>query len=197
MIYVIYGELEIPRLNLKGKLLDKTILQRCLDYFFISNILQEFVKHADIFVSPTSDHSPILVSLMESVIPERGRGLWKFNCSLLHNAKFIEEMKNYITASLSNFDTEKMRKEQIRWDRLKYEKREFSTNFPKQVSPESNKERKVLEKRGKDFECEIQNLDEKHKYLTWQNKLEAIYDNIDNKIKIRSGLTGLNMTKNL
>ena len=118
---MIYGELEIPRLNLKGKLLDKTILQRCLDYFFISNILQEFVKHADIFVSPTSDHSPILVSLMKSFIPERGRRLWKFNCSLPHNVTFIEEMKNHVTASLKNFDEKNIRNRQIWWELLKHE----------------------------------------------------------------------------
>ena len=77
-----------------------------MDYFFISDILQEFVKHTDILASFFSDHSPILVSLMISVIPQSGGGLWKFNCSLLQNAKFIEEMKSHITTSIKNFDEE-------------------------------------------------------------------------------------------
>ena len=55
------------------------LIQRRLNYFFVSNILQEFVKHADTLASLFSDHSPILVSVMKSVIPQRGRGLWKFN----------------------------------------------------------------------------------------------------------------------
>ena len=97
------------------------LIQRRLDYFFISNILQESVRHTDILASLSSDHSPILVSLMKSVIPSRGRGLLKLNCSLLNNAKFIEEVKNHIAASLNNFDEENIRNEQIRWELLKYE----------------------------------------------------------------------------
>ena len=119
-----------------------------MDYFFISNILQESVKHTDILASLSSDHSPILVSLMKSVIPSRGGALWKFNCSLLHNAKFIEEVKNHITASLKNFYEENIRNEQIRWELLKYEIRKFSKNFSKQIFLESNKEGKALEKKS-------------------------------------------------
>ena len=58
---------------------------------------------------------------MKSVIPSRGRGLLKLNCSLLNNAKFREEVKNHIAASLNNFDEENIRNEQIRWELLKYE----------------------------------------------------------------------------
>ena len=54
------------------------------------------MKHTDILASLASDHSPIQVSLMKSVILQRGRGLWKFSCSLLHNAKFIKETKYHI-----------------------------------------------------------------------------------------------------
>ena len=73
-------------------------MQRHLDYFFISNILQEFVKHTDILASPSSNHSPILIFLMKSVIPQRGRGLWKFNCSLLCKIhRENEKMKNHTT----------------------------------------------------------------------------------------------------
>ena len=97
------------------------LIQRSWDYFFVSNILQEFLKHTDIFASLSSVHSPILVSLMKSFIPERGRRLWKFNCSLPHNVTFIEEMKNHLTASLKNFDEENIRNRQIWWELLKYE----------------------------------------------------------------------------
>ena len=68
---------------------------------------------------------------MKSFILSRGRGLWKFHCSLLHNAKFIEEMKNHVTDSLKNFDEENIRNKDIRWELLKYEMRKFSKNFSK------------------------------------------------------------------
>ena len=54
----------------------------------------------------------------------------------------------------------------------------FSKNFSKQTSLESNKEITTLEKRVKDFERDMQNLDHNHEYLTCKNKLEAIYNNI-------------------
>ena len=114
------------------------------------------MKHTHILASLSSDHSAILVSLMKSVVPQGGRGLWKFNCSLLHNAKFIEEMTNHITVFFKKmFDEENIRNENIRWELLKYEMKNFSKTFSKQISLESNKERKLLEKRVKDFERSI------------------------------------------
>ena len=80
-----------------------------LDYFLISNILQVFVKYTDILISLSSDHSPILVSLMKSVFPQKGTGIWKFKCFLLYNAKFIGKMKNHLTGSLKNADEENVR----------------------------------------------------------------------------------------
>ena len=87
------------------------LIQRRLDYFFVSNLLQESVKHTDILASLSSDHSPILISLMKCINPSRGRGLWKFNCSLLKNANFVEKMKNHI--SVSEMGTFKIRNEKI------------------------------------------------------------------------------------
>ena len=95
-------------------------------------------------------------------------------------------MKNHITSSLKNFDEENIRNEQIMWETLKYETRKFSKNFSKQISLESNKERQAFEKRVKDFEHDIQNLDDIHEYLTCKNKLDTIYDDIVNGIKVRS-----------
>ena len=95
-------------LRLNVLLSHKNIHERW-DHFFISNIMQEFVKHPDIFCYFSCDHLPIIVSLTKSVIKKRGRRLWKSNYSLLHEAKFIEEMKNHTTASLKNFDEENIR----------------------------------------------------------------------------------------
>ena len=106
------------------------------------------MKHTDILASLSSDHSPILVSLMKSAIPQRGRELWKFDCSLLQNVKFIDKMKNHVTASLNNFDEENIRNEQIRWELLIYEMRKFSENFSKQISLGSNKERKAFREKS-------------------------------------------------
>ena len=95
---------------------------------------------------------------MKCINPSKGRVLWKFNCSLLKNANFVEKMKNHISVSLKNFDTENITNEQLRWELLKYEMRKFSKSFSKQISFEKNKERQDLEKKVKTFECEYQNF---------------------------------------
>ena len=38
-------------------------IQRCLDFFFVSNSLQESIKSADILAAFSTDHSPITISL--------------------------------------------------------------------------------------------------------------------------------------
>lgn len=58
--------------------------------------------------------------------------------------------------------------------------------FYKQISLESNKEEKTLEKRVEDIGRDIQNLGDDHEYLACVNRLEAIYDDKVNVIKLRS-----------
>ena len=57
--------------------------------------------------------------------------------------------------------------------------------FSKQISAESNKEKKVSEWRVKDSESNFQSLNDNHEYLSCKNKLDAIYDDIANGINVR------------
>ena len=43
------------------------------------------------------------------ILPKRGKRLGNFNCPLLQNAQFMDEMKNHITVSLKHFDEENIR----------------------------------------------------------------------------------------
>ena len=54
-------------------------IQRRLDYFFVSNKLQESIKNTDILASLSSDHSPISFTLRSSQITAKSKGLWIFN----------------------------------------------------------------------------------------------------------------------
>ena len=148
MIYVLYGELEIPRVSVL--LLDKNIFPDYTEVFGLFFHFKYFARVCEIYWHlPFSFFWSFTSSSLsyENVIPSSGRGLWKLNCSLPHNAKFIEEMKNHITASLKNLDEKNIRNEQIKWELLKYEMRKLSKNFSKQILFESNKDRKALEKR--------------------------------------------------
>ena len=60
-------------------------IQRRLDYFLVSNILQESIKKSDILISASTDPSPILFSFSINPKTPRGNGLWKFNNFLCSN----------------------------------------------------------------------------------------------------------------
>ena len=76
-------------------------IQRRLDYFFVSK-LQDFVKKTDVFASFSTDHSPIFFSFEKGSV--RGRGLWKFNKSLMSDSKYIESLKKHICETLCLLD---------------------------------------------------------------------------------------------
>ena len=52
-------------------------IQGRLDYFFISSVLQEPVKTPDVLAVSSTDHSPIMFSLLSKFEGTRGKGLWK------------------------------------------------------------------------------------------------------------------------
>ena len=76
-------------------------IQRRLDYFFVSNKLQESIKSTDILASPSADHSPIFFTLRRLQIIAKGKGLWIFNSSLTLNKEFVEKMKDCISTCLN------------------------------------------------------------------------------------------------
>ena len=72
------------------------IIQRGLDYIFISQNLQEYVKKSDVLNALSTDHSPVFCSISKrnEFNKGKGRGLWKFNNSLISNTDFVKQMKN-------------------------------------------------------------------------------------------------------
>ena len=98
------------------------IIQRRLDYIFISQNLQEYVKKSDVLNALSTDHSPVFCSISKrnEFNKGKGRGLWKFNNSLISNTDFFKQMKNLI----QNFKrqlSEPEQTDQIKWELLKYE----------------------------------------------------------------------------
>ena len=55
---------------------------RRLDFFFISNTIQEANKRTDFLAAFSTDHSPILFNLSKFNILAKVKGPWKFNNSL-------------------------------------------------------------------------------------------------------------------
>ena len=67
--------------------------QRRLDYFFISNNIQEFILDTGIIPATSSDHSPILVFFFKEKQKSKSSGFRKFSNSLLRDNIFKEKLK--------------------------------------------------------------------------------------------------------
>ena len=89
-------------------------IQRSLDYFFVSNKLQESIKNTDILASLSTDHSPISFTLRRSQITVKGKGLRIFNSSLTLNNEFVEKMKEHIASCLNLLAKENILDDKVR-----------------------------------------------------------------------------------
>ena len=67
-------------------------IQRGVDYFLVSNNLQESINKTDILTALSRDHSLIFFSLSKNIDISRGKGLWKFNSFLCHKPDFVTEL---------------------------------------------------------------------------------------------------------
>ena len=114
-------------------------LQRRLDYFFISNNIQEFILDTNIIPSISSDHSSILISFSKDKQNNKSSGFWKFNNSLLSDDIFKEELKKHIQ-NIKN-DNELSNDSQIKWEFLKYQIRKFTIRLSKMRTKEEQKQR--------------------------------------------------------
>ena len=70
--------------------------QRRLDYFLISDQLQEQIDQVDIIPSIQSDHSTLKLKICRTKCSSKGPSYWKLNNSLLQDKVFIELMKSEI-----------------------------------------------------------------------------------------------------
>ena len=76
-------------------------VQRRLDYFSVSSLLQGFIKKTNVFASFFTDLSPNFFSFEKVNDFVNGRGLWK---SFISHRKYIESMKKHISEALCLLD---------------------------------------------------------------------------------------------
>ena len=89
---------------------------RRLDYFLISNSLQDRVQKSEILTSLSSDYSPVFLSFDSITDCNRGSSYWKFNCLLLKNPDFCAKMIDEIEKAKTEFSN---LEPQIKWELIK------------------------------------------------------------------------------
>ena len=160
-------------------------IQRRLDYFLVSSLLQELVNKTEFLAAFSTDHSPLPFSLDSRKDENRGKGFWKINNSLSMNSDFQTKMKFHIKSTLETLEIEGITDLQVRWEFLKYEIRKFSIEFSKLQAQNTKKEKMFLENKLKKLENNT-NCMENLEYIDCRNKLDKIYEQKINGIRIRS-----------
>ena len=105
------------------------IIQRRLDFWLISDALQEDVEAADIIPSPKSDHSAITLSFNGVDDSKRGPRFWKFNSTLVND----KDYSNLLDTNLKNWleEFKEVVDKRALWDSLKYKIRQFTIDYSK------------------------------------------------------------------
>ena len=64
-----------------------------IGFVLVVKNMTQFVKKSEIYPSIAPDHKAIYMSLSLSNETPRGRGLWKFNDSLLNNEYYVNKIR--------------------------------------------------------------------------------------------------------
>ena len=105
------------------------LIQRRLDFWLISNSLQDEIHKADIITSVKTDHSAITIDINSISETNRGPSFWKFNNSFLDDESYI----NLITDKIPTWLDEISYNQDVRvqWDWLKYNIRKETIHYSK------------------------------------------------------------------
>ena len=127
--------------------------QRRLDYFLISDSLQDLVNAIEIIPSVQSDHSALKMKISSSTEGSKGPSYWKFNNTLILDVEYVNNMKSKIPEFYR--ESLVLQDPVLRWEFLKYRIRQYSMKVAKQKARDRKGKRLDLEKKIKSLELQI------------------------------------------
>ncbi len=98
-----------------------------LDYLFISEHLLNVINAVDINPGLFSDHGILQASFEISSGQDKGRGIWKFNNTLLHDQEYVKEIKSLIETTYLNVDH--LEDKILKWEVIKMKIRLFTNPY--------------------------------------------------------------------
>ena len=112
-----------------------------LDYFLVSNNINNSAKNIQIVYMPFTDHKSIKLKF-ELEQQKKRPNLWKFNNSFLQDTDFTENMNTLITDKWrENNDITDLR---VRYELLKFEIQQLSMNYGRQKAKSRRRREKEL-----------------------------------------------------
>ena len=115
-----------------------------LDFWLISNNLQDFVESTDITPAIKADHAAIELVLKGSNQSVKGPGYWKMNVSLFQDKNYVNELKNNFPEWKTTRTNNSSDKRSI-WDWLKRKIRNHAISYSKEKARERNAREKLLQ----------------------------------------------------
>ena len=129
------------------------IIQRRLDYWLISDLLQDDVSKVDIVTAIRTDHPAIILETDSLDDQRRGPSFWKSNNSLMDDALFVERLRVNFPKWLDEINfCDDLR---MKWDWMKYKIREESISYSKLKAKERRNRIQTIENRLKVCEEKI------------------------------------------
>ena len=121
------------------------VIQRRLDFWLVSDTLQEDVDCVNIIPSIKSDHCAITLSFSGVEDGIRGPSFWKFNSSLVKDQDYCDLLDENVKEWLKEF--KEVVDKRVLWDLLKYKIRQLTINYSKtKARNRRTKESKLEEK---------------------------------------------------
>ena len=116
----------------------------------------------------------------------------------MSNDEYTDKLKNHVLKSLRILDQNGTRYDQIMWEYTKFEIRQFSITFSKNMSKFLNAEREILKEVVKDFKKSGSSYFDNEGYLAFKTKLgkKSMMKKL-RVLELEASVTGTKKEKNL
>lgn len=144
-----------------------------IDYWLVSPEIQNFVCKVDIAAAPLTDHCVIELSLKSNINVNHNKSYWKFNCNLLLEEDFVNEVKYNFKKIESEDQLDTYCK---KWEYFKFKVRNISIKHGKIRSQRLRVKENILVREINDL-CKKQNIadEEKATISNLQSSLDKLF----------------------
>ena len=155
--------------------------QRRLDYWLVSDEIQEDIEKADILPAILSDHSAIILKINSVPQSNRGPYYWKFNTSLLSDENYSRLINSEYINWLKEF--EYVSDKRVLWDLVKYRIRQTTMKYSKQKAAERRCRMQNLHEIIKTYEKECEANPSQNNYAALEEMKLAYDSELDHIVK--------------
>jgi exonuclease III len=150
-----------------------------IDYIIASTALSARVKAVHTRPAPVPDHKAVF-ALFHINNGTRGKGYWKLNTNLLHDDKYINDIKYIISETMREYESTLPYK--LIWDLCKIKIKEFSVKYGICQSRKRKENMYNIENKIQDIDKSLAEKFEKNLY----DKRKLLQEQLDNDILLKA-----------